>query len=81
MTGWNRIMSRINTTTWVDCKVLVKLMGELHNELITYQMYAGPDTEVLGSGQAGGDRGVIVACINLRKRLKEVVEKSNALHN
>jgi hypothetical protein len=68
---------RKNTVTWVDGKVLTKLMGELQGELMSWQMEA---YETVTCGEPcrtiGGDRGVLVAAINLRNKLDAIIEKS-----
>jgi hypothetical protein len=70
-------MSRVNTVSWADGKVLTKLMGELQRDLMDWQMYA---FDVVTAGKPcnslGGDSGVLVSAIRLRDRLNEVISKS-----
>lgn len=70
-------MSRTNTVSWVDGRVLTKLMGNLQRELMEWQMHAYPVvTERSSTGPIGGDRSVLVAAIELRNALVKVCDKS-----
>lgn len=63
---------RINVTSWQDCNTLTKLCHDLISEMMSYQAYSLQK----GKGHFGGDQGVMVAAITLRKRLKDLIEKS-----
>ena len=61
-------MKRVNSVTWVDGKVLTKFMGNLQGELMSYASH--------GVGKLGGDRGVLVAAIELRGKLDAVISRA-----
>lgn len=70
-------MSRNNTVTWVDCKVLTNKCHSLIAEMMEYNKYSTPD-ESRGRGKLFGDQDVIIAAIELRNRLVAVIDKSSA---
>jgi hypothetical protein len=59
---------RNNVLNWVDCKVVTKFSHELISEMMEYQGRSG---NILG-----GDQSVMVAAINLRNRLTQIIDKS-----
>ena len=69
---------RKNITTWQDCSVLTKLMGQLQTELVRYGPYSGPPAEGKdwGHGYLYGDQNILIAAITLRNRLDELIKKS-----
>ena len=64
------VKKRVNVVTWVDCDVLTRKMGDLQGELVSFASH--------GEGKLGGDRGALVAAIELRDKLVAVIEKSAA---
>lgn len=68
-------MKRTNTVTWVDGRVITKLMTQLQISLMDYQKDA---YDIIENNKpiAGGDFQVIIDAINLRNKLDLVIEQS-----
>lgn len=77
-------MARINTVSWLDGEVLTRLMHSLQEELMSWQKFAdrddpnnpGMSLSVKDIKTRDGDSSVLVAAINLKTKLDEIIERS-----
>lgn len=72
-------MNRNNTVSWVDGRVLTKLMANLQRELMEWQVFSYEAIEN-GKKPFGGDSSVIIEAIYLRDKLNEIIQKSDAVN-
>lgn len=66
---------RVNTFSWTDGEVLTRLMHDAQQEIMRYHKFSLPHEE-RGKGAMGGDSFVMVALINLQKRIKAVLDQN-----
>lgn len=75
---------RVNTVGWNTGVFLTRLIGELQVELMKWQKDCAREdpsnpgfyVPVSGITTLDGDRSVIIAAINLRNKLNEVIDRS-----